>query len=232
MTETIEPVEDEVFEQLLSQDPLLMAQEVTGLTVDEDGGTADLGLWVAGMHHSALERQLRARGDTLFRDTLERYQTIIREYGFEEVLCIPYVYDDGPNELYVYFHPSLGALLVFHTHDSYLVEGAALYFQWRANDDTTFYPTGSGFLVKDRWMGHFDAREALIFRLRRFKQHGKFLTPWERFDGWPDISPWIVHPGDGKIENPEEFEKLVNKRLAMLPLDVQEAIGAREPTWS
>ncbi len=225
------PCTDEVFEQLLAQDPLLLAEEAMGRTIDDDGSTADLGVWVAGMHHSALERQLRARNDTLFSDTLDRYQTIVRSFRFEEVLCIPYVADGEPDELYVYFHPTLGALLVFHTRHSDTVAGAACYFQWQGNPHVTFAPTGTGAWYNGRWVGHFEAREALIFRLNRLQRTGKFLTPWVHFDGWPNLSPWIIHPGDGKIEDPHEFERLVTKRLYMLPNDVKVAVGIREPTW-
>lgn len=217
-------VPDEVLADLINQDPSAIAEAVSGKSWAQDRGTADLGLWLTGMQHAAIERQLRARNDTLLHDTVDHYISVIEQAGFENVLTIPYVYNDSPERCDTFFHSQDGALLVFHTNAGWAVGGAGLYYQWKPGD-SSFYPGGTGAIFGDLWVGHLDAREGLIFRMSQLRKHGTFHTPWTRVDGWPHLSPWIVHPGDGQPDNLTDFEILVEKRLSLLPAHVQKAIG-------
>ncbi len=222
--EDVTRVPDEILAEMFNQDPVGIAEAISGRSSEHDSDTINLGLWLRGMQRASIERQLRARNDTLLHDTVKHYISVIEQAGFENVLRIPYVYDDVAETCYTFFHPQDGALLVFHTNAGWLVDGAGLYYQWKPGD-SSFYPGGTGAILGDLWVGHIDAREGLIFRMSQLRKHGTFHTPWTKVNGWPHLSPWIVHPGDGKPDNLTDFEILVEKRLSLLPNHVQRAIG-------
>lgn len=208
---------------LLRADPLAEAEEITGISYKEDDATIALGL-VLNMDISERKKKaLEARGDTLFSNDLERYISIIENYGFERVLEIPFEgksYCTGPapkEQFFVYWHPE-GLLLAFDTHQTTKVNGATVRYNWKPDGELDWKLISSGSFHGDYWVGDHDAREALIHHMDALKAEGKFLNPWRKA---PFM--WLLHYMDSKVEG-YDYESINKERIAMLPKKIQEAI--------
>lgn len=211
---------------LLRTDPLSEAEKITGVSYKEDDSTAALGMLMAMDNSSRREKELLARGDTLFSNDLDRYISIIEDYGFEQLLDLPfegksYSGEPAPKEhFFVYWHPE-GLLLVFDTHQTTNVNSATVYYNWEPNDprdDDWWKLISSGGFRGDCWIGNHDAREALVHHMDALKAEGKFLNSW---DSAPFI--WLLHYMDTKNED-YDYKAINKERIAMLPEEIQKAI--------
>jgi hypothetical protein len=182
-------------------------------------------------------------GDTTFSNSLDRYLAIANEIGFKVVLELPFSVKQCFDELhrnerlFVLWHTD-GILLVFDTYEGNRVNGGHFYYNWLANErgDRQGVTSSGGYVLPSGkrwqdvegenlvWAGDHDCREGLKFHIRQLRKYGKFLPKWEQR---PFL--WFLHHGDTANKQYGEYDssKINEERIALLPLEVQEAIRAR-----
>lgn len=208
---------------VLHTDPLGMAEEMTGISYKEDEDTQWIGFGVLQQKSKILELELAARGDTVFSNSLDRYESIIKDYGFELALDVPFTdpYDSADEHLFVYWHP-YGLLLKFDTYQGVRVNGGKVQYCWKPADPDareTWKLTSSGSYSNGVWVGDHDCREALIFNLENLRKNGDFLNPWPTL---PFM--WLLHHGDTKVEG-YDYEAITNERISFLTEHVRKGMG-------
>lgn len=215
---------------LLRTDPLEEAERITGVSYKENESTVALGLLLTMDNSKRKEKELLSRGDTTFSNELDRYISIIEDYGFEQLLNLPfegqsYSGEPAPKErFFIYWHPE-GLLLSFDTFETTKVNSAKVQYNWKPNDGDAgnwWKLTSSGGVRGDCWVGDHDAREALIHHMDALKAEGKFLNPWKEA---PFM--WLLHYMDTKYEG-YDYDAINKERIAMLPEEIQKAIRQGE----
>lgn len=71
------------------------------------------------------------------------------------------------------------------------------------------------------WSGHNDCREAIKHTINSMVEEGDFLPKWKN---QPFL--WLLHHSDDK--NHENYKEINEKKIALLPLDIQEIIKGEE----
>jgi len=206
---------------LLHLDPLLEAEKLTGKSYKEDDDTQWAGFGIMRAKSKAVEQELSERGDTTFRNQLDRYQEIITGYGFEKVLELDFnaAHDNKPEKFFVYWHP-YGLLLHFDTYQTYEVNGGNVQYCWSSTaEDAWRYTSSSSPLGDGLILGSHDCREATIFNLENLRTHGEFICPWPKL---PFM--WLLHHGDIKVEG-YDHKSITDERIAMLPEHVRRGLG-------
>jgi len=218
---------DEGLRHLLQTDALAVAETVTGKSYKEDDATQSLGFLMHIANGDAKRKALLERDDTTFSTSLSRYQRIISNYGFREVLRIPFEGRYGPDTFFIYWHDD-GLLLKFDTfgwdqdESEPNVNGGKVHYCWRPNEDVNRWDlTNSGQMTDSGvWAGDHDCREALIFNLEQLRANGEFVKPWV---GRHFL--WLLHYMDTKDDG-YDYKAITTERAAMLPVDVREVIGS------
>jgi hypothetical protein len=213
---------DNELQTLLTFDPLARAEEITGKDSHDNEGTVWTGMVLAQAHNRAKEAALKANDDSTFSNKTSDYLRIIKAEGFRKVLEI-----DIPecehgylgDKFFVYWHED-GILLKFDTYfggDS--INGGNFYYNWKPNAPESGYRfISSGHWNEGVLVGYHDAREAIRFRIKRFRDNGQLLAAWIE---QPCL--WLLHYQDTKVQGYDH--KAINaQRIAMLPEHVQRAI--------
>ena len=215
-------------DQLLAYDPLAEAEQILGRGSEP---AAWLGMALAQQRGAALRDELASRGDTMLTNQLSRYLSIVRDLGFEEVLCLPFTgrsWSDEPapaEEFRIMAHRD-GMLLAFDTYNTTAVNGAKVWYNWRCRDaEVGWRITSSGSYHRwdpetrsGTWVGDHDAREALRHKIQGLRDNGEFLARWERR---PFM--WLLHHMDTKQEG-YDHHAINEARIALLPDWVQTMI--------
>lgn len=230
---------DESLGKLLKRDSLREAEQLTGMSYKENDGVTMVGLGIAVDLSDQKDKALRAAGDSSFSNALSDYQAIIAAEGFRCVLQIPFTVIWGPTEtqheqFFIYFDDRRGVLLVFDTFGGSRVNGGKFYYNVRPKDRDAgmgyagssggyrFCPHNGSCRDADDlvWAGDHDCREAIRFHLRQLESAGEFIMPWK-------VQPhlWLCHHGDTQGDGAEDYSRIRQDRIAMLPLDVQAAIA-------
>ena len=207
--------------EVLHTDPLLSAEKLTGKSYKEDEDTMWTGFGLMRIKGDIVKAELFARGDTVFSNDLDRYQSIITDYGFELVLDITFMSRDVEEHFYVYWHP-YGLLLHFDTSQGVRVNGGKVQYCWKPTDPDAndwWWLISSGGFRSGVWVGDHDCREALIFHLENLRAKGEFVNPWPALP-WM----WLLHHGDTKVEG-YDYKAINEERINMLPEYVQEGMG-------
>lgn len=163
----------------------------------------------------------------------------IEQFGFKQVLDIPFVNDEGTkcDHLYIYFHYEYGIVLQFDTYGGNHVNGGNYYYQWMAKDgkpcNSYAFSSGGWEKVGDDyiWEGHGDCRTGMFESINDLLHDGKFVTPWiktSRIFG-PTLIHYMDHHSEGTWEEgyilyEKALVKKTPERFKMLPLLVQRAI--------
>jgi hypothetical protein len=215
---------DELLKKLLNYDALDNAERITGKSYKEDPLTETIG-FIDHVRSCAEKREtLELLDDTTFSNTLERYTRILREEGFEQVLCLPFTgRDEKPETFQVWFHPD-GLLLKFDTYGSGSINGGNFYFQIRLNSNSARIgmrcSSQMSRVDESAMIGDFDCREALRFHIRQLRSAGTLLAQWVE-KPWL----WLLHYMD--TEDPNYNHKAITaERVALLPEHVRKAICA------
>ncbi len=235
---------DEAIKRALEFDPLYEAERVVGESYKNKEAVTGLGMLFTATAARQKEALLKAAGDTTFQNKLDRYISIVKGAGFEQVLALPFqsshkpYYGELVNPLetfYVFAHRD-GMILVFDTFGTNSVNSGTLYFEIRVNEPgkwPSFTATSGGFTDYDRnnpenacsrFNGSFDAREGLLFHIREVRNAGTLHNPWENKNSWL----WLNHYADShtaeKIREREGYaaesafwKNNTDTRIAMLP---------------
>lgn len=163
-------------------------------------------------------------GDSSFSNEVTQYLNIAKSIGFKIVLDLPFetkdAFDETPRkERFFILWRTDGILLVFDTFGGNSVNGGHFYYNWVPNEGAHDVTSSGGMINDKTWAGDHDCRQGLKFHIRQLEKNGKFLPKWE---GRPWL--WLLHHGDTSTNNFNR-EKITAERIAMLPPEVQEAIG-------
>lgn len=218
---------DADLDELLSFDPLGVAEAVTGRKYDRDRETDVIGWNLMQMSDARKSGILMERHDTLYSDDLNRYVEIVTGYGFHQVLDVPFRgHRQHKEHLYVYAHDD-GLLLIFDTYQAHKVNSASVYYEVRPYDEDAFWANwvvSSGSMRNGVWVGWHDAREALVYKMDRLRDVAEFINPWPIHQ---DV--WLCHYGDKDPEKSlsEWSDAVRSERLAMLPEHVLRMMGEK-----
>lgn len=218
---------DKKIDALLEFDPLQYVEDVTG---DHYNNHPGLAMIVAQAHGAAKEAALVARGDSVYSDSISRYLWILGGLGFTEAKVHTFTwmdeYADGKlletDALHLMVHQKHGLLLLFDTFRG-RVNSATCYFNWESYTDDHWALRCSGGLCRDEtkhvFVGYFDAREGVVFRVKHLLETGRFVTPWvER----PFL--WLLHHRDTK-DGEYNYHAINEERLGWLPAAFIEQMG-------
>jgi hypothetical protein len=232
---------DDLISAMLKFDPLDKAEQITGKSYKESKATEALGFLFMQNHSAAKHNLLSRRGDTTFTMDFDSYVKLVESQGFEKIHEHHFSDDRQKDEIYqVWFH-EIGLILACDSFGS-ARNLASVYYNWKPNEFSSSHSilhSGSWYVPnKSRaeflsmnqkdwqeqaiWVGHFDAREALLFELNRLMKNGQFLSPWVQrpFLWFVDYSQTRGKEYDcNKITNdviktfPKKVKKLLGKRL-------------------
>lgn len=165
----------------------------------------------------------------------------IEEFGFKQVLDIPFMNGNGTKEehLYGYFHYSYGIFLQFDTYDGNHVNGGYYYYQWKPKSGLTkcheCFSSGGWVKTQDGyvWEGDGDCRTGMLESINALARDGKFITPWIKLSHMfrPTLVHYMDHHADDNSSWDTGYEMYKEalriktpERFKMLPLRVQKAI--------
>lgn len=124
-------------EESLKYDALQEAENITGKSYKEDKLTTSIGFASFLENNEKKEQLLSSIDDTVFSETEENYMRKVVDFGFKEVLLIPFVNEKGVEErLHIMWHDEYSILLSWDTHTCIEVSrnGGNFYFNWIPND--------------------------------------------------------------------------------------------------
>lgn len=205
-------------DNLLNFDPLREAENVTGHSYKDDGGTSALGMLLAMDNNYKKQQALKANQDSYYGMGFAEFVIMMDEMGFKKVAAgqIPGTDDE-------WFIDWKEGILVFYDSFQSGINHATAYFNYLPVGENSCRTGFSGSAVegpggKNVWYGHIDVREGFKHRLAKCKESGVFMKKWIK---QPNL--WLLHYKDTKVPgyNPEEINR---QRIALLPEHVQDAI--------
>jgi hypothetical protein len=214
---------DQELDSLLSFDGLRAAEKVSGKTYKEDEPTAMLGMFMSIDNNKKLAEQLKARSDTHFGVKYPWFLKRLAEEGFEEAAKYP---AGDTDTLYVHVKRDEGLVIVWDTYGDGINIGNVM-FNLEFNEcekDTWLSKCSGGFarcVDKSRriYVGDYDIREALFYKLNEMRRVGKFLPVWvER--PWKKILSYV----DWKMAR-ADYKALHEQRMAALPTWLKNIMG-------
>jgi hypothetical protein len=217
---------------LLRFDPLASAENLTGLSYQEDEATMALGFLMHADHSKRKEAVLQQADDSWLNMNLEDTLALYERLGFEEVLCDEflgrsYSGEPAPTETFrILWHPK-GILATVESYMSDRRNNTKIYYNVRIHDksDRSWWDrTSSGHLhkSKDVYVGDHDAREGVRNAIERWEEVGEFLPVW--------VEPpflWLLTYTDSDVEG-YDYEAINASRIQRLPQHVQDAIRGEE----
>lgn len=220
---------DKELDDLLSFDPLAVAERLAGGPFGAAPASTVLGMSLFGAHIDAKDEALRARGDTWFSMPFAEHLAVFTGLGFDIVLDEPFAGFEGtPERFVVLWHPEgvLGSCESYGGWGS--TNKSNIAYAWRPNDpecDWWSRLTSSGGMSDGVWYGDHDTREGLRHKFNALRAEGAFLRDWSGRSGWP--RPWdrlgTYAEWDGGIGR-DEWDGFRKARYSRLPESVRAAI--------
>lgn len=203
----------------LSFDAFSAAEEITGKSYKTDTDTETLGVALHMMHGQSKKELLRAAGDTYWAMPLPEWLAVVKDMGFKEIFSMPI---PGTKDTFLMFWMP-GILLKADTYlDGKSLNGATAYFNFKGpRRAMNGGSSGHAGMIdgQDVWDGSRDAREGFRFAITQMQEAGELLPVWVK----PPFL-WLLHYMDTKTEG-YDYQAINAERIAMLPADVQAAIG-------
>lgn len=218
----------EQIRELLSIDPLQVAEDLTGKSYKDDEQTANVGVAIALLYSQHKNAVLLAHDDTTISNKVSRYNMILGSMGFKEVLKMPFENREQKQEhLFVFAHPETGVIISYDTFCGDHVNGGHMYYclhkkpdapdkafygatsagSWESESEPDWrqsYETGS---PKDLyWKGNHDCREAIRYHYNRLGEVFDFINPWPKNPrhSWCDLK--LLHHMDWRYIEASEKE--------------------------
>lgn len=177
--------------KLQSEDPLLIAEKITGKSYKEDEGTLPLGMALHIQKAESMEKLMDAADDTKFSETTDEYIRKITNFGFiklyqEEFLAKGWEAGEVIGEsLYIFWHEKYSILLSFDTFRGSRNSGK-MYYNWSpSNLSSSHSCTESGGFEGFYWTE--DLSKEILFEEKSPIWNDQ---PWEEFkviqDQWSD----------------------------------------------
>ncbi len=215
-----------VVAKLMDIDPLGEAELKTGKDYKTDKGTMALGVLELHDRRERLDEMLTMNDDTKWSNEVPEYFRIIKSEGFKRVLEVPFKGREGVDEaMFIFWHPEEYLLLVCDTYGGrhHHINASSFYFNWIPNVKKCVFPPhasgGMGSRTDEQdftFVGHYDAREALRYKLWWLRANGSTIK-WKY---QPFL--WPLHYMD--TNGPYDYDALVAERIAQLPNEVREGI--------
>lgn len=216
---TIAPPTPETIRKALLFDPIAHAEKVLP-------GSQYAGLSFAVMNNDRKRALLEANNDTHWGQTVEQFQAVLTDLGFERIQKEPI---EGTKDwFYLFWQPQLGILLRHDTYwDHTTINSANIYANLLVPRDAVpdYYRVFEGcsgrFISDDVSPVYRDAREGLRYWIDMARPY--FQSKWSER---PFL--WLLNYNDVKDEG-YNYRLLNAKRIAMLPAAVQVAITPLPP---
>jgi hypothetical protein len=204
---------DNQIEEALKYDALSEAEKLTGKSYKEDEKTKAIGLLNFIQLNQRKNQLLSLTDDTMFDETESEYMRKVTDFGFKEVLLIPFINKEGIEErLHIMWHEEYSILLCWDTFTwkddgSWAkageevpppsINGGNFYFNWAPNEFGDYPDGGSNGVI-----GNGDKNSTYSFL---FNQN---LTPHILPDELRMIEPKL------DWDNYEEYKE-VNKKWSI-----------------
>lgn len=210
---------DKELDSLLNFDGLNAAEKMSGKSYKEDEGTAMLGLFLGMTKNRQLADRLAKSRDTFVGITARDFLVRLKEEGFEIARSYPVAERDT---LYIHVKRDEGLVIIWETYrgEDSINSGNVLFnLQFRNPDEAHYITNVSGGLARlgpnDKrkiFVGDYDIREALFYKLNEMRSVGDFLPLWVE-------KPWkkILSYADWKMEKKEDRDALHEQRMSELP---------------
>lgn len=127
-----------LIKEIQKEDPLVIAEQLTGKSYKEDDNTGLLGLAIQMEKNKILNQLMDKSDDTKFSEITEEYLRKVTDFGFEIVYSEDFQSEGWNSEvitekLYILFHKEHSILLVFDTFRGN-INGGNFYYNWSPND--------------------------------------------------------------------------------------------------
>ena len=229
----------EMVQEVMSIDPLLEAEKITGQDYKASQDTTMLGFAIMQKVNQEKQALLTMLHDTHMRITYREFQDIAIHAGF-----IPIYQEDIPDPEYknifqMWWNKDKSILMRSESYfgkseeDRGSVNSAEIYYSWKPNDnnDRGNY-TSSGHFVDPNnpqnrldikweaciWQGNHDVREGLNLIIERLSNHGTFMKTWVEF---PFI--WLLNYMEPKKEG-YNHKEITDKKISTFPKEIQQAM--------
>lgn len=195
---------EETVDGVLHYDAVKAAEAILGKSCDDfNEEEKDLNLSLQLKHVKAKHRVLESLDDVHFGTSLENYESIIKDIGFECLLVDDFmsvdIFDkkEYPEQCKIWFLEEKGIVLFYDTYRG-KVNDSHFYYNWKPKRGNSFWEyASSGHIVKDTdiWSGNYDARQAVRTNINNLSQGGKFVVPWVE-----EPFLWFTNHAETKVE--------------------------------
>jgi hypothetical protein len=191
--------DEQMNDKLLTMDPLLEAEKITGKSYKEDKDTEALGFFLMQAHREALREQMESQDDTHYSSSFADVIRIYKEEGFKVVYEENFTDRWKKDTTHTILWHEDGVLAVVDSYTGMAGEAPhqnrnTLYFNWISNPGReNIWPSVSisgGFERKsegsdgdfedDPWIlvASLYMNEGMRRNLRRLRAEGQFVKPW------------------------------------------------------
>lgn len=213
-------VSKEQIEELLAFDGIDVAESIAGRC----SAATSLGVILNIDNNRRKREALAASGDTHFGMKIPEFLQLLKNIGFEQVLCEPI--PDTKDTYFVFWRD--GILVSFDTYfDGKSINGGNAYFFYECDPDAphALQRCSYGMMVtesgKHLYDVGFDIREAFRYRIERLEEVGRILPTWPSNCRQPFI--WLLHYKDTKVTG-YDYKAINKARIAKFPEHVQAAV--------
>lgn len=222
--------EDPYIEELLSVDPLALAERLTGKSYKADDTTSNLGLALALHLNERKAAALKVRGDTSFETPFLATLQIAHELGFT-TSYVQLFQGREVQERYAVLWRN-GILMVLESYAGTRVNNLQLYFDFKYSDSDKLWSIPmSSYPISDQdgIRGcHLVVREGLRMRLDQLENAGEFVVPWVS----DRKNLWLTNYATVRENHTNELSEVVDwylgntaKIVAQFPDEVKRGIG-------
>lgn len=221
-------LKDEI-EKLRKQDPLAVAEQITGESYKESKLTTSLGMLLHMEKSQQMDALMSLTDDTSYRSSMSDQMRIAKDLGFEVVYEESHYVTRWKCEdtFYVLWHPD-GILMRCESYCVKHTNSAEIYYNLAGDVDVLWKVISTGHTSPDgdTWVlvGNHDVRECLRHKIARLREAGTFRSQW-----FECPSLWL-HPywedeliGKWDYKN-QDWEAAHGRRFDALPEHVQLAI--------
>lgn len=207
--------------KLLTFDPLLEMEKITGKSCVESEKTIFLGFEKNLINNLNKDALLMFNFDTYFNMYYKDYINIAEKLGFEKVYEENFAdinNKDLIEKYYIFFHRKYGILLSLETFRAETINTAIIYFNWKRKNKIRLTNSNDSF-DDNIGISYINVIEGLKFHIEEVLENGEFITPWIK---QPFL--WLCNYMETKIKD-YNYTVINNNKLNKLPIEIQRAIS-------
>lgn len=175
-------LKDEI-EKLRKEDPLAVAEHITGESYKESGLTTSLGLALHMEKSQQMHALMQMTDDTSYRSSMADHMRIATDLGFDVVYQESHFVTRSQCEdtYYVHWHPD-GILMECDSYRGTSRNTARIYYSLAGDVNVLWKVISSGHTAPDgdEWVlvGDHDVRECLRHKIGLLRDAGTFRSTW------------------------------------------------------